>query len=115
MYDGNHTKDSHYKALVHYYNCLDDIFVFIVDDWNWNDVRNGTHASFKQLNLTVLYEREIRTTNDNTHPAWGSEKQQQWHNGIYVAILKKNPIPKYSRIWFSPTFNVLNNLKIKII
>ena len=37
-----------------------------------------------------MYEKEIKTTNDNTHPPRGSEKQKQWHNGIYVAILKKN-------------------------
>ena len=92
MFDGNHTKDSHYKALVHYYNCLDDTFVFIVDDWNWKDVRDGTYASFKQLKLSVLYEREIRTTNDDTHGVYGSEKQKDWHNGIYVAILHKNPV-----------------------
>ena len=89
MYDGNHTKDSHYKALYYYYNCLDDLFVFIVDDWNWKNVRDGTYESFKQLNLTVLYEREIKTTDDDTHPPIGSEKQKQWHNGIYVAILQK--------------------------
>jgi len=90
MYDGNHTKDSHNKALVHYYKCLDDMFIFIVDDWNWLEVREGTLDSLKELNLTVLYHREIRTTNNNTHPLWGSPEQKQWHNGIYVAIIKKN-------------------------
>jgi hypothetical protein len=90
MYDGNHTKDSHYKALIHYYNCLDDMFVFIVDDWNWKQVRDGTYDSFKRLKISVMYEREIKTTLDDSHPPLGSEKQQQWHNGIYVAILNKN-------------------------
>jgi len=90
MYDGNHTKDSHYKALVHYYNCLDDMFVFIVDDWNWKDVRDGTYDSFSKLNLSVLYEKEIKTTDDDSHPPEGCERKKQWHNGIYVAILKKN-------------------------
>jgi hypothetical protein len=89
MYDGNHTHNSHYMALSHYYNCLDDMFIFIVDDWNWENVRNGTYKSFKDLDLVVLYEREIKTTDDNSHPIVGSEKQQQWHNGIYVAILSK--------------------------
>jgi hypothetical protein len=91
MYDGEHSEDNHYKALIHYYNCLDDMFIFIVDDWNWKKVRDGTYKSLKQLNLFVLYEREIRTTDDDSHPEWGSEKQQQWHNGIYVAILFKKP------------------------
>ena len=89
MYDGNHTNESHYKALLHYYNCLDDLFIFIVDDWNWEDVRNGTKNSIQTLNLKVLYERDIRTTNDNTHPEHGSPGQKEWHNGIYVAILQK--------------------------
>lgn len=89
MYDGNHTKDSHYKALVHYYDCLDDMFVFIVDDWNWKDVRDGTYDSFKQLHLSVLYEREIRLTNNDTHTPQPLARET-WHNGIYVAILKKS-------------------------
>jgi hypothetical protein len=91
MYDGNHAEDSHYKALIHYYNCLDTTFIFIVDDWNWKEVRDGTLNSFKQLNLTVLYSREIKTTNDNSCVLWGSPEQQEWHNGIYVAILQKQP------------------------
>jgi hypothetical protein len=90
MYDGNHTENSHYKALVHFYNCLDDMFVFIVDDWNWKEVRDGTNEALKQLKLSVMYEREIKTTNDDSCVILGSEKQRQWHNGIYVAILKKN-------------------------
>jgi len=86
MYDGNHTKDCHYKALIHYYDCLDDIFIFIVDDWNWEDVRNGTYESIKQLNLTTLYEKEIYTPGNCTYDTW-------W-NGIYVAILQKQNLDK---------------------
>jgi hypothetical protein len=88
MYDGNHTKDSHYNALVYYYNCLDDMFVFIVDDWNWEDVRNGTYDSLKKLNLSVLYEKEVRLTHDNSHTHDALAKET-WHNGIYIAILQK--------------------------
>ena len=88
MYDGNHTNESHYKALLHYYNCLDDMFIFIVDDWNWQDVRDGTMNSIKQLNLNVLYEKEIRLTWDNSHTP-REEAVETWHNGIYVAILQK--------------------------
>jgi hypothetical protein len=88
MYDGNHTNESHYKALIHYYNSLDDTFIFIVDDWNWKDVREGTINSIKKLNLKVLYEKEIRLTWDESvtpEPALS----QTWWNGIYIAILQK--------------------------
>jgi len=88
MYDGNHTIESHYKALLHYYNCLDDIFIFIVDDWNWKDVRDGTIRSIQKLNLKVLYEKEIRLTWDNSHTPQ-PQARDTWWNGIYVAILKK--------------------------
>jgi hypothetical protein len=88
MYDGNHTNESHYRALLHYYNCLDDIFIFIVDDWNWKDVRDGTYDSIKKLELKVVYEKEIRLTWDNSHTPI-EEAKSTWWNGIYVAILQK--------------------------
>jgi hypothetical protein len=88
MYDGNHSHDSHYRALVHYINNLDDTFIFIVDDWNWYDVRNGTYESIKKLNLEILYEKEIRLTQDNTHTPEPLAKCTWW-NGIFVAILRK--------------------------
>lgn len=89
MYDGNHTNESHYKALLHYYDCLDDVFIFIVDDWNWIDVREGTFNSIQKLGLKILYEKEIRTTNDNSHAIYVNPRHNYWHNGIYVAVLKK--------------------------
>ncbi len=88
MYDGNHTEESHYRALLHYYNCLDDIFIFIVDDWNWRHVRDGTMHSISKLNLKILYEKEIRLTWDNSHSP-GQLGKDTWWNGIYVAILQK--------------------------
>jgi hypothetical protein len=88
MYDGNHTNESHYKALLHYYNCLDDIFIFIVDDWNWKEVRDGTMTSIQKLNLKILYEKEVRLTWDNSVTP-EPELSKNWWNGIYIAILQK--------------------------
>ena len=88
MYDGCHTHESHYKSLLHYYNCLDDTFIFIVDDWNLQDVRDGTMNAIKELNLKVLYSAEIRLTWDNTHTPIPLARDTWW-NGICVAILQK--------------------------
>jgi hypothetical protein len=88
MYDGNHTNESHYKALSHYYTCLDDIFIYIVDDWNCKSVREGTEQAITDLGLSVLYDREIRLTWDDTHTPIPLANQTWW-NGIYVAILQK--------------------------
>lgn len=89
MYDGNHSVDSHFKALVHYYDCLDDVFIFIVDDWNCPEVREGTMESIKALNFNVLYEKEIRLTFDNTHTPMDIARNSWW-NGIYVCVLQKS-------------------------
>jgi hypothetical protein len=88
MYDGNHAEDSHYNALSHFYQCLDDVFIFIVDDWNTTDIRNGTFRSIQNLNLKVLYEKEVRLTWDNTHTPIDQAKATWW-NGLYIAILQK--------------------------
>lgn len=88
MYDGNHSYENHYNALMHYINCLDDIFIYIVDDWNWSDVREGTYKSIKNLDLKILYEKEIRLTWDNTTTDLTYGKKTWW-NGIYIAILEK--------------------------
>jgi hypothetical protein len=88
MYDGNHSVDSHYKALSYYYDCLDDIFIYIVDDWNNEQVRNGTIQAIKNLNLKIKYEKEIRLTFDNSHTPIDIAKTTWW-NGIYIVILEK--------------------------
>jgi hypothetical protein len=82
MYDGDHSRECHHKALVHFYPCMDDIFIYIVDDWNWEHVRDGVNDSFKELNVTELYSREIFTEGNGIQPTW-------W-NGIYIGILMKN-------------------------
>ena len=88
LYDGNHSAISHYLALEHYLDCLDDIFIFIVDDWNWHHVREGTKTAIQTLNLTILFEIEKRLTFDNSHTP-EPLASQTWHNGIYITILQK--------------------------
>jgi hypothetical protein len=81
MYDGNHTTTSHFQALSHYLPCLDNEFIYLVDDWNWENVRNGTMDSIKKNNLRILYQKWIHTS-DN-HP------RNDWHNGISIFVLRK--------------------------
>lgn len=85
MYDGEHSYNSHYKALTHYYDVLDDIFIFIVDDWNWKQVREATIDSIKTLNLEIIWENEIKL-NDNNET---THNKLTWWNGIAIFLLKK--------------------------
>lgn len=89
IYDGAHDYESHYKALTYFYNCLDDLFILIIDDWNWENVRNGTIDAIKNLKLNIIHEEEIRLTYDNSHTNIEIAKETWW-NGIYIALLQKN-------------------------
>lgn len=88
MYDGCHTFDDQSMALTYYYDCLDDIFIFIVDDWNWQFIRDGTQDGIEKCNLKVLYQKEIRLTWDDSHTP-ESEAKTNWWNGMSVFILQK--------------------------
>lgn len=88
LFDGGHKEEDHYNSLMHYYDCLDDTFIFMVDDWNWERVRSGTKRAIDILNFKVLYEKEIRLTWDESHTPQ-PQSGQTWWNGIYITVLQK--------------------------
>jgi len=88
LYDGFHDYRSHHNALTHYYECLDDIFIFIVDDWNQAENRSGTKDSISRLKLKVLFEKEIILTDDDSHTQ-PPLRDTSWWNGVYIAVLLK--------------------------
>jgi len=85
MYDGNHSYDSHYKSLTYFIDAMEDEFVLIVDDWNWLEVQRATINSIKDLNLNILWNKEIKL-NDTGETTLDKEG---WWNGIAVFLLKK--------------------------
>lgn len=91
MYDGDHEYEDQYKALSHYINCLDDTFIFVVDDWNHDPVRNGTRDAIRDLKLEVLFEKEIFVTLDKSKGSMWEQPiaKETWWNGMYVAVLQK--------------------------
>jgi SAM-dependent methyltransferase len=88
LFDAGHEFDDHVNALKHMYDCLDDIFIFIVDDWNWRTVRQATINAIQSLKMEVLFNMEIKTTNDDSHPEGKLCTDFYW-NGVCVFLLKK--------------------------
>ena len=81
LYDGSHKGDAHYKALTHYIGAMDDIFIYVVDDWNWEPyVRIPTMKAIADLKLEVLYKHEFFCE---------LNVAETWWNGICVFLLKK--------------------------
>jgi len=74
LYDGCHSLEAQKKALTHFYPLLDDVFIFLVDDYNWDDSKNGTAQAIEELNIKYLYKREL---------------VEGWWNGLLVSLCKK--------------------------
>ena len=55
------------------------VFIYIVDDWNWLQVKDGTFKSIADSKLKVLYEKEILTSGEDFNDYW---------NGLGVFVLK---------------------------
>lgn len=82
FFDGHHSYE-HQKAAFTYYNSIfDDVFIAIVDDWNWAEVRSGTLQAFQDLKYKILYKQEFFTN------VWGGTNDDWW-NGLLIVVLKK--------------------------
>lgn len=77
------SKINHYEIIEYFYNCLDDIFVLVISNWDLLQVRNATMYTFKQLNLKILYKKEIISyyLDDN--------EKENWKKGVCAFIIQK--------------------------
>jgi hypothetical protein len=78
--DIEHTYQSHYNFLNKFYEKIDNTFVYVVDDWNWLQVREATFKSIEDLKLKTLFKEEIFTK--------GEDKSDYW-NGLGIFVLNK--------------------------
>ena len=87
MFDGNHKARSHRMALTYYYPCLDDEFIYIVDDWAMPKVYAGTMEAIKILKLNILYKKEIVPYGSRKN--YDNADKNEWWNGIAIFVFKK--------------------------
>lgn len=90
LYDGDHNEIDHFKALEYYLPVLEHLFVFLVDDWNWPEVRDGTMRAIRELNLNIIFRHEIFVGSDEIKNTPYHEGRNTWWNGCGVFLLSKN-------------------------
>ena len=88
LFDGPHEEEDQYDGLVMFQNAMDDDFIFIVDDWNWEQVRIGTFRALNDCGLEMDYAIEVRTTVDGSM-ASPQSAYSDWHNGYLIAKLSR--------------------------
>lgn len=81
FYDGGHTEDDQRKAITYYLDCMQDIFLLIVDDWNHPPAKTGTALGIKETNLAIHKEWHLNTPENRDSTSW-------W-NGVYLAVCEK--------------------------
>jgi hypothetical protein len=87
LFDGPHEESDQYDGIMVVRPALDKLFVLIVDDWNWRQVRLGTFRAIRDSGYSISSSIEIRTTQDDSHPpVYG--KNSDWHNGYFIVVLK---------------------------
>jgi len=90
MYDGAHSEENQYNGVARVLPALDDTFLLVVDDWNWNAVRSGTLNAINDKNLSIVCSIEIRTMQQEVW--WAPDilgSDSDWHNGYFIALIKK--------------------------
>lgn len=88
FYDGNHDEEWQAKALPRAFDLLADTFIMLVDDYNWESVRNGTgHGIAAMANrMSVVQSWELRGKS--------SSDDSMWHNGVAIFLCRKTELEK---------------------
>ena len=84
FYDGPHDEISHVKAAELIKCFKSKLLIFIVDDWNWDNVQNGTLKALAQIQAETVASWEIFP---NIRERRGG-RYSRWHNGTYIAIIR---------------------------
>lgn len=80
FYDGHHGMSETAKGLIHFYDSFSDKLLYIVDDFDWPEVRDGTAQGIEECNLDIEYYK---------HLAVNIENGDNWWNGLGIFILNK--------------------------
>lgn len=81
FYDGDHWKESQSLAITHYIDAMEDEFIYICDDWNFDGVSEGTLEAIQKVGLSIEKSWTLKADYN------GDVKN--WWNGLWVAHLKK--------------------------
>lgn len=76
LYDADHSEEGHRKGITHFWPCLADRFVLIVDDWNWKDVKSGTESGLSEVGARVISKIEL-------------DDREKYYEGVCVWLIEK--------------------------
>lgn len=82
MFDGCHEYKPQYDAIPYFLDAMDDVFLFICDDFDWSSPRAATQDALRDLKDKVKVEREWILSD-------GVPDGDRFHNGVGMFLLSK--------------------------
>ncbi len=88
FYDAGHSRLDQKMALTYYKPVLANEFIYVCDDFNWGEVKEGTFEGIEEGGYEILYYKEL-----SNPPGTDSEDHLNEHfwRGYGVFLLKKKP------------------------
>lgn len=83
FYDGEHSIESQARVLPYFLPFMKDEFIFIVDDFNWYDVSQGTLDGFFEIGEKIDIIKEWNLIGETP------QDDPIWHNGIAIYLIRK--------------------------
>ena len=83
FFDGPHSQEDHFDAVKVLSQLRFSSILFIVDDWNWDEVREGTFRGLETLDIRCAGSIKIFTDGATIG------RQSRWHNGYAFFVLEK--------------------------
>lgn len=85
-YDAGHSRIEQRDALIYYKDMLADEFIFVCDDWAYQQVKEGTLEGIKDGGYEVLFEKELLNPEGSTED---DHLNDHWWRSYAVFLLKK--------------------------
>jgi hypothetical protein len=89
LYDGDHSEQSHCRAIKHFYPCLSNLAVMIIDDWNWKRVRNGTLKALNELPVIIRMQKQVVMSSEDISELPYRMPRFGWWNGLGIFLVEK--------------------------
>jgi hypothetical protein len=80
FYDGPHGFKEQYHIFEKLNEMVDDVFIWITDDYNWRQVSDAVDRAYRDMKYEVIYDTQIFTNGEDPKDFW---------NGLRVSVLRK--------------------------
>jgi len=81
FYDGPHSYTDQYHIFEKLDAMIDDVFIWITDDYNWRQVEDAVSRAYTDMKYEVIYDKKIFTKGEDPEDFW---------NGLRVSVLRKS-------------------------